>query len=68
MATTSVQPVVPQDTAANIAAVGNAINTADKYAGKIVLDTTNHRLMVARGSAAADPWDVADGSAAVTPA
>lgn len=68
MAKTSVQPVLPAETAANIAAVGNAINTADKYAGKLVRDTTNNRLMVARGSAAADPWDVADGSVTVTPA
>lgn len=54
--------------AASIAAVGNAINTTGKFAGLIVRDTTNNRLMVARGSAAADPWDVVDGSASVTPA
>jgi hypothetical protein len=54
--------------AASIAAVGNAINTTGKFAGLIVRDTTNNRLMVARGSAAADPWDVVDGSATVTPA
>lgn len=54
--------------AADIAAVGNAINTTGKVSGKVVYDTTNHRLMVADGSAAVDPWYVADGSAFVTPA
>ena len=54
--------------AAAIAAVGDAINTADKVQGKVVYDTTNNRLMVADGSAAADPWYVVDGSASVTPA
>lgn len=55
-------------TAANIAAVGNAINTARKVAGKTVWDSTNNRMMRASGSAAADPWHVIDGSATVTPA
>jgi len=54
--------------AAAIAAVGDAINTADKVQGKVVYDTTNNRLMVASGAAAADAWYVADGSASVVPA
>jgi hypothetical protein len=54
--------------AANIAAIANAVNTTGKAAGKVVYDTTNFRLMVANGSAAADRWYVADGSAFVTPA
>jgi hypothetical protein len=54
--------------AADIAAVANAINTANKVAGKIVYDTTNNRIMVASGALAASPWYVADGSASVTPA
>lgn len=54
--------------AAAIAAVGDAINTTDKVQGKVVYDTTNNRLMVASGAAAADAWYVADGSASVTPA
>lgn len=53
---------------ASIAAVASAINTAGKVAGKIIWDSTNKRLMRASGSAAADPWDVVDGSASVTPA
>lgn len=55
-------------TAAAIAAVGNAINTANKRAGKIIYDTTNNRLMVASGANATDAWYVADASASVTPA
>jgi hypothetical protein len=54
--------------AADIAAIANAINTTGKAAGKVVYDTTNKRLMVADGAAAADPWYVADGSTSVTPA
>jgi len=54
--------------AADIAAVANTINTTGKVAGKVVYDTTNHRLMIADGAAAADLWYVADGSAFVTPA
>lgn len=55
------------ETATNIAAVAHVINTARKYAGKLVFDSTNNRIMRASGSAAADPWHVADGSATVTP-
>ena len=55
------------ETAANIAAVGNAINTVGKYIGKAVFDTTNNRLMIASGTAAASPWYIADGSSSVTP-
>lgn len=51
-----------------IADVDHVINKRGKAVGKIVYDNVNHRLMVANGSAAADPWYVADGSASVTPA
>ena len=53
--------------AAAIAAIGNAINTTNKVAGKVVWDTTNNRNMRASGSAAADVWWVVDGSTSVTP-
>lgn len=59
--------VLQSATAASIAAVANAINTTNKAIGKVVFDTTNNRLMVASGTAAASPWYVADGSASVTP-
>ena len=53
--------------AAEIADATDAINTSGKRAGKLVRETTNNRLMMARGGDATDPWDVADGSASVTP-
>ncbi len=56
------------ETAANIAAIGNAINTANKRAGKMVFDTTNNRLMIATGSTAGSTWKSADGATTVTPA
>ncbi len=54
--------------ASAIAAVANAINTTNKVTGKMVYDTTNNRLMVSSGSAAASPWYIADGSGSVVPA
>lgn len=55
-------------TATQIASVTDEVNTKGKTIGRAILDVTNHRVMVARGTAPADPWDVADGSASVTPA
>ncbi len=57
----------PSDTAANIADKEAAINSDNKYAGKTVYDTNNHRLMISRGSTNTAVWDVVDGSASVTP-
>ena len=59
---------IQTETAAQIASIGAGVNTSGKFLGKIVRDATNNRLMVARGPAAGDLWDVADGSASVTPA
>lgn len=61
-------PIIPSYTAANIADATHAVNATGKKAGRIVLDTTNERLMVALGVLAASEWAVADGSATVTPA
>jgi hypothetical protein len=58
----------PVATATDIAAVGAAINTAGKFVGRLVWDSTNNRMLRASGTAAADPWHVVDGSATVTPA
>ncbi len=55
------------DTAANLGSAAATINTANKFAGRLVLDTTNHKIYSARGANATDPWDLADGSASVTP-
>jgi len=55
-------------TAANIAAVANAVNTSGKVAGLIVWDTTNNRYMRATGATAAATWKTLDGVTTVTPA
>ena len=60
--------VLQTATAAVIAAIGNAINTTDKVAGKVVFDTTNNRLMIASAALPASPWYIADGSGSVVPA
>lgn len=54
-------------TATQIADKTHAVNTAGKTAGRIIYDSTNHRLMVAGGSSDTSLWYVADASASVTP-
>ena len=54
-------------TAGQIASIGEFINTQDKFAGRMIRDSTNNRIMIASGSAAGSAWWVADGSASVTP-
>lgn len=58
---------VPSHTAANIADKDAAVNTTNKAAGAVVLDSTNEKLKVALGSGATDDWVDADGTNAVTP-
>lgn len=55
-------------TAAQIADATNAVNTTGKAPGLTIRDSTNHRLMVADGSAPTSAWYVCDGSTFVTPA
>jgi hypothetical protein len=56
-------------TTAALAAVGNAINTTGKYAGKQVFNETTGILVVAAGAAAADVWkNAGTGATAHTPA
>lgn len=43
-------------TTAALAAVGNAINTADKFKGKQVFNETTSILVIAVGPLAADVW------------
>lgn len=59
--------VMYAETAANIASLTSTVNTVGKQQGFTVYDTTNHRIMVADGSAAASLWWAADGSTSVTP-
>lgn len=56
------------NTAAEIAAIGNAVNTTGKAAGTIVFDTTNSKIKVATGANANSTWVDANGTNAVTPA
>ena len=51
-----------------IASKTNAVNTTNKYAGLMVWDSTNKRLMRASGATDVSPWDCVDGSVTVTPA
>jgi hypothetical protein len=48
--------LLPVRSAANIAAIGNAINATYKKNGLAVYDSTNNKVMVATGSAAASSW------------
>lgn len=54
--------------AVNIADKASAVNVSGKYEGLMVWDTTNRRLMRARGASDVSPWDCVDGSVTVTPA
>jgi len=58
---------VPSASAADIADSSAAVNTTNKAAGAVVLDSTNEKLKVALGSGATDDWVDADGTNAVTP-
>jgi len=48
-------------TAAEIGAIGDAINTVGKYVGKLVYDTATGLLYAADGPAAGDDWTLIDG-------
>lgn len=54
-------------TAADLADVGNVINTMDKYLGKMVWDSTNNKPVWAKGIAAADVWIDGTGSTVYSP-
>lgn len=55
------------DTVANLEAVGNAINTAGKYTGKMVVVLASGLIFTATGAAAADVWRASDGTTVATP-
>jgi hypothetical protein len=55
-------------TAAAVGAIANAINTAGKYAGKMVVDYTTGIIYTAVGATAASAWAPSDASGLVTPA
>lgn len=54
--------------AANLGAIGNAINTTGKFAGKQVWDSTNNVPLWAKGSTAGAVWIDGAGTTIITPA
>jgi hypothetical protein len=54
-------------TTAKLAAIGDAVNTVDKHAGKMVFNTTTGLPVWAVGPAAGDLWKTAAGATAHTP-
>lgn len=63
----SISATIPTATAAEIADIDNAINTANKAAGSVVFDTTNSKIKVATGANANSTWVDASGANPVTP-
>lgn len=55
-------------TTAAISAIANAVNTAGKFAGKTLFNTTTNKLVVATGGAAGDTWKSCDAVTTYTPA
>ena len=50
-------------TTAQLTSKADSINTAGKFLGRLSLNSTNHHLYAAQGSASTDPWipvDVGD--------
>lgn len=58
---------IPRSTTAALAAVGNAINTTNKFSGKVVINTTSGAIVTANGATAASTWLALDGTTAHTP-
>ncbi len=58
---------IPRSTTAALAAIGNAINTTNKFAGKVVINTTSGAIVTANGATAAATWLALDGTTAHTP-
>ena len=65
-AASAVAPAVA--TAAQIGSAGDVVNTVGKFVGRLVVDTTNNRMLYASGTSATAIWYVVDGSASITPA
>lgn len=65
--TLAVPVTLYQATTANLGDATHAINTTDKFAGKLVLDTTTSILQIATGDEATDDWQPVTGASAVTP-
>lgn len=65
IAATAAAPVTA--TTAELAAIGDAINTTDKVVGKMVWNTTLGQPVWADGATAGDTWSLSTGVVAHTP-
>lgn len=54
-------------TATQLGAIAASVNTNGKFAGKLVWDTTNNRMLRSSGGAATSHWHVVDGSSSIIP-
>ena len=59
---------LPTASAADVAAIANAINTTGKYTGKMVVDYATGIIYTATGATAGSAWAPSDASGLVTPA
>jgi len=57
----------PVRTTAQLAAVGNEINTLDKFAGRMVFDSTKGQPVWADAGLAASTWSLSTGVVASSP-
>jgi hypothetical protein len=57
----------PVRTTAQLAAIGDAINTKDKLAGRMVFDSTKGQPVWADGATAGSTWSLSTGVVASTP-
>lgn len=57
----------PGATAANLADITNAINTTNKFTGKLVRDTTNKEFLIATDGTAGGVWINYSGGSDITP-
>lgn len=59
--------VLPAVAVADLEAIGNAINTAGKYTGKMVVVLASGLIFTATGSTAGSAWKASDGTTTATP-
>lgn len=59
--------VITVTTTAALGSISNAINTANKSAGKIVFNSTDKKVYVSEGSSVSSKWWVTDASSSITP-
>ncbi len=60
--------VLPLTTTVQLTSKDSTINLLNKAHGKIVFNTTDNKVYVARGSLNTNIWNVVDNSSSITPA